>query len=137
MTFTTSQSISLTLYWFRLRSLWFDCIYLLWSWFWSVWSHCYHSALLNSPSWLLRRSLRLSRPKMGRSHMDSQILGTLFTTNQSHVPYGHSSMGLIRLAKPVDGCSTLQNEPSHNDTIIYILVRGGCDFTEKVPRPYR
>lgn len=52
-----------------------------------------------------------------------------------HVPYGHSIIGKLVLANPINGCKpmTFQNYDHHKEGALMVLTkRGDCPFAEKV-----
>jgi PA domain len=49
------------------------------------------------------------------------------------IPYGHHLSGTILLSDPVTACSAINMPPRLSTDIIFVLVmRGDCDFTDKV-----
>lgn len=49
------------------------------------------------------------------------------------IPYGHHLQGVLKLADPIKACEDLKmphNSP--NETVLLLVERGNCDFTEKV-----
>lgn len=54
--------------------------------------------------------------------------------NFGNVPYGHSVYGTVFQADPFDACEELKPIPYHKNygTLIIIVQRNGCHFSEKV-----
>ena len=50
------------------------------------------------------------------------------------VPYGHTIIGTVKRAVPLDGCSDLKSiqNSSKEGALILMVVRGTCHFAEKV-----